>query len=512
MRFLFRCLVLSMAALAGIAYAQAASPVTLNASGKLVYHAASRGDRIPDFSYAGYMGGGVPLPAVPVMGRVRPSGGDDTAAIQSAIDAVSALPLRGRFRGAVLLKPGTFQCSKTLRITASGVVLRGSGASATTLRLTGDPHLAISISGDLTEQVSGSPTYIAKSYVPAGASSITVQDASGLHPGDRIRITREVTPTWLKFMGMDDLWRNGKHETWVGPSLTTERTVLLVHGNTLDLDVPLNDSYDRKYLPPPGAEVQRITASGEIEQSGVEQLSIVAPARHVELRGPLFGAINMRDLKDGWVRSVQVADTTGGVSAGKGTRGITIEDVTFTHSASILGHAKPADFSAGGTQILFLRCASTGDDLFYVVTGARNQGPNVVLDSIFHGNGHIQPHQRWSTAMLVDNTRVPNGGIDYMNRGEMGSGHGWTMGWGVVWNSTAKTFIIQNPPGATNWSIGNTGDEITAQMPNYPRTKLPDLPQGEIISPDKRVLPASLYREQLKERLGKSALRALNPS
>ena len=98
-----------------------------------------------------------------------------------------------------------------------------------------------------------------------------------------------------------------------------------------------------------------------------------------------------------------------------------------------------------------------------------------------------------------------------MNRGEMGSGHGWTMGWGVVWNSTAKTFIIQNPPGATNWSIGNTGDEITAQMPNYPRTKLPDLPQGEIISPDKRVLPASLYREQLKERLGKSALRALNP-
>jgi len=93
----------------------------------------------------------------------------------------------------------------------------------------------------------------------------------------------------------------------------------------------------------------------------------------------------------------------------------------------------------------------------------------------------------------------------------MGSGHGWTMGWGVVWNSTAKTFIIQNPPGAINWSIGNTGDEITAQMPDYPRTKLPELPQGEIISSNKRVLPASLYREQLRERLGANALRALNP-
>ena len=512
MKFLLRCLILTMAALAGVAYAQASSPVTLNASGKLVYQATSRGDRIPDFSYAGYMGGGVPTPSVPVVRSVKPSGGDDTSAIQNAIDAVSALPLRGEFRGAVLLEPGTFQCSKTLRIAASGVVLRGSGASATTLRLTGEPHLAIGISGDLTEQISGSPTYIAESYVPAGASSITVDDASSLHPGDRIRITREVTPAWLKFMGMDDLSRNGKHETWVGPSLTAERTVVRIHGNTLDLDVPLTDSYDRKFLPPKGAEVQHIIASGEIEQSGVEWLSIVAPARHVELRGPLFGAISMRDLKDGWVRGVKVADTTGGISTGKGTRRITVEDVTFTHSASIMGHAKPADFSAGGTQILFLRCASTGDSLFYVVTGARNQGPNVVLDSIFHGNGHIQPHQRWSTAMLVDNTQVPEGGIDYMNRGEMGSGHGWTMGWGVVWNSTAKTFIIQNPPGAINWSIGNVGDEITSQMPNYPRTKLPDLPQGKIISPNKHVLPVSLYREQLRERLGDSALRALNPN
>ncbi|MGB7188630.1 MAG: hypothetical protein WBD10_00705 [Acidobacteriaceae bacterium] len=511
MKLLLRFLTLPIAALVSVAYAQAASPVTLSTSGKLVYHATRRGDRIPDFSYAGYMGGGVPLPSVPVVRRVKPSGGDDTAAIQSAIDAVSALPLRGQFRGTVLLEPGTFQCGKTLRITASGVVLRGSGASASTLRLTGEPHLAISISGDRTEQVSGSPAYIAESYVPVGASSITVQDASNLHPGDRIRITRQVTPVWLKFMGMDQLSRNGKPETWVGSSLTTERTVIRVHGNTLDLDVPLTDSYDRNYLPPQGAEVQRIIASGEIEQSGVERLRIVAPARHVEMRGPLFGAINMRDLKDGWVRNVQVADTTGGISAGKGTRRITIEDVTFTHSESILGHAKPADFSAGGTQILFLRCASTGDSLFFVATGARNQGPNVVLDSTFHGDGHIQPHQRWSTAMLVDNTRVPDGGIDFMNRGEMGSGHGWTMAWGVVWNSTAKTFIIQNPPGAINWSIGSTGDEITAQMPNYPRTKLPDLPQGEIISPDKRVRPASLYREQLRERLGDSALQALNP-
>ena len=35
--------------------------------GKLVYKTTPAGDRIMDFSYAGYMGGGVALPDVPAM-------------------------------------------------------------------------------------------------------------------------------------------------------------------------------------------------------------------------------------------------------------------------------------------------------------------------------------------------------------------------------------------------------------------------------------------------------------
>jgi hypothetical protein len=164
--------------------------------------------------------------------------------------------------------------------------------------------------------------------------------------------------------------------------------------------------------------------------------------------------------------------------------------------------------------LLVLRCSSTGDEEFFVMTGARNQGPNVVLDSTFHGNGHIQPHQRWATGLLVDNAHVPEGGINLMNRGQMGTGHGWTMGWGVVWNSSAATFLIQNPPGAANWSIGNSGTETTAPMKIigvHPRDLGPPLPQGFIESPSHPVLPASLYRQQLAERLGPAALKALEP-
>jgi hypothetical protein len=276
------------------------------------------------------------------------------------------------------------------------------------------------------------------------------------------------------------------------------------HGNELGLDVPLTDSYDRKYLRPEGAEVVKVAISGRIEQDGIEWLHIVAPARSVAFTDPLFRAITLSSLRDGWVRNVLVDDTTEGIDAAENTSRITIEDVSFRHTTTITSPAKPADFELGGTQLLMVRCGSVGNDLFYVMTGARNQGPNVVLDSKFIGNGHVQPHQRWATGLLVDNIQVPQGGIDMMNRGEMGTGHGWTMGWGVVWNSSVADLIIQNPPGAANWSIGSSGHELTAPMKVYGvrrRDLGPDLPQGLIESSNHRVMPESLYRAQLSERL-----------
>ena len=48
-----------------------------------------------DFSTAGYGGGGVPLPAVAAAVSVRPSGGDDTALLQGALDRVAGMRVRG---------------------------------------------------------------------------------------------------------------------------------------------------------------------------------------------------------------------------------------------------------------------------------------------------------------------------------------------------------------------------------------------------------------------------------
>ena len=98
--------------------------------GKLVYATDSIGNKIPDFSNAGYKGGGVAIPYVPVKATVWPVPGDNSANIQSAIDRVSAMAQDASgFRGAVLLKMGNYPLEKPISINASGVVLRGEGMS-----------------------------------------------------------------------------------------------------------------------------------------------------------------------------------------------------------------------------------------------------------------------------------------------------------------------------------------------------------------------------------------------
>src|SRR6266481_4626673 len=68
--------------------------VQFDANGRLVYPADAQDNRIPDYSNAGYKGGGVPLPIVPVVLTISPIAGDNTANIQAAIDAVGSTPLQ----------------------------------------------------------------------------------------------------------------------------------------------------------------------------------------------------------------------------------------------------------------------------------------------------------------------------------------------------------------------------------------------------------------------------------
>src|SRR5581483_3517126 len=102
-------------------------------SGRLVSQPDALGNRIADFSGVGYRGGAVPLPStnvVPVKIVVTPVPGDNVANIQAAINFVSGLPMgTNGFRGAVFLSNGTYNVGSQIKISTSGVVLRGAGSN-----------------------------------------------------------------------------------------------------------------------------------------------------------------------------------------------------------------------------------------------------------------------------------------------------------------------------------------------------------------------------------------------
>jgi len=472
--------------------------------GKLAYKTLYGGDRIMDFSYAGYMGGGVTLPSVEIKITLSPVDGDNTDAIQNAINELSKMKLVNGFRGTVLLNPGTYNCDRPITISASGVVLRGSGSgeNGTIINMTGKPHLCISARGNVSSKTISDPTTFADAYVSSGANSFNVANASGFAAGDTIRIIRPVTDAWVKFMGMDVLVRDGKKQTWITGEITCERVIVKKEKNKITVDVPLTDSYDSKYLNPPGVSVVKITRTGELSQIGIENLRIVSPEQSVTITEGSNKAFTMSGISDSWARNIEVFNTVNSVSV-TGRR-ITVDNLSITHKLPTLGAAKPADLNGSGQQLFFNRCKITGDNLFFFGTGAKVTGPVVLLNCIFIGNGWIQPHQRWATGLLVDNCEVPGGGIDFMNRGAYGSGHGWTMGWAVAWNCKAQSFLNQRPPGTANWVIGSTGEQQKKAMPFNTE---PMEPEGIYDSHGVAVTPASLYLAQLAERLGKQAVK-----
>jgi len=196
-----------------------ASPVSLNDQGQLIYTPDNNGNIIPDFSYVGYQKSEQPIPKVDTVVTISPITGDNTQHIQNAINQLSLMPLNENgFRGALLLQAGTYSVSGQLRITTSGIVLRGIGQteSDTVIIAAGTvQRTLIQIEGNLSisEQTS-SQEQISDSYVPVGARSFSVSDGiklplvpmvETLRNGLRVAITFALNAKLLASMAIPSL-------------------------------------------------------------------------------------------------------------------------------------------------------------------------------------------------------------------------------------------------------------------------------------------------------------------
>ena len=335
---------------------------------------------------------------------------------------------------------------------------------------------------------------------PAPAS-FRVRDASGFHPGDRVLVLRPVTAEWIHFMGMDTLVRDSQPQTWIraGSVIRTDRVVESVDGDRVTLDVPLSDALDSKFT---AASLVRYSFPGRITEVGVEGLRIAAPFEDVPVTEPQYTALRMDAVEDGWARDLEIQETQNGIVIGPGAKRLTLTNVRIAHSAAHSGAEAPADFTLEGTQILLDRCSTTGEGTWPVVTQSEATGPLVVLN-FTADHGGVAPHQPWATGLLGGWRQIPG-----RDRAQTGCGvlqtaprrDRDTVGISAGrWRGTSAHpfLLVQQPPGAMNWCIGCIGTPVT----------IGSTPNGIFDSPGKMVEPASLYLQQLRDRLGSDAVR-----
>jgi hypothetical protein len=470
--------------------------ISIGADDHLIYDADERGNRVPDFSSCGYAGGDREIPEVPVRVVVSAGAADETARIQKALDYVASLPSdTNGIRGAVLLLKGRHEVAGELRLTHSGVVLRGQGAAAegTVIVATGISRrtlLCVTGANDMT--VEDHPAWrLTDTYVPVGATSFQVQDAGGLHPGDAIEVVRPSTKAWIEALGMTEfggglndwrlVWHPGNYD------LVWDRVIRKVDGHRVWVDAPLTTALETNFG---GGLVKHYFWPGRVTQIGVENLrleSAFSPDNPKDENHSWF-AITMENAADTWVRQVTCAHFAGSAVALYETcRRITVADCSSLAPVSEDGGGRRNTFFTMGQQTLFLRCrAENGRHDFAV--GHCAAGPNAFVDCEADlptaDSGAIES---WASGTLFDNVRVDGGGLSLINRGEAGEGAGWSAANSVLWNCVSGKTSCENPPGAQNWSFGSWGEfEGNGIWRNSNGNSKPD----------------SLFAAQLADRLG----------
>jgi hypothetical protein len=500
---------------------------------KLVYVPDSLGNKIPDFSNAGYKGGGVPIPTVAIKATIWPVLGDNSVRIQKAIDSVSALiPDAHGFRGTILLKMGHYDLEKPLYIKASGVVLRGEGMGETGTILFGKIPLPTAQTGGrgvrrpaliniesenkVTPQ-ENTKQNITTDYVPVGAVTFNVTSAKAFKAGDKIIVRRFGNEAWIKKLGLDSatVGRN----RWRPFDIDYDRTIVTINGNTITLDAPLFCAIE---TPWGGGAIYKYNDE-RIEQIGIENLRGISqydPSVRTTAYGNMdrdklgenhryqgdeyysdenhySNFINITNAKNVWIRNMSALHFVSSVvQANAGTKYITVQDCQSLEPVSQRWGGRRFTFQMNGQFCLVQRCTSQKGRHSFVLQSHEASG-NVFLEcTAINPYSSSEPHNHWSTGVLYDNVKAPLTARywDYII--------GWAGANIVFWNCEGD-FLIQQPPTAQNYSFGHIG--VNAVVFN---AALQDLtkPNGHVESMDKHVTPRSLYLTQLKERLGMEAV------
>ncbi len=467
-------------------------PVSVTKEGKFQYTPDGQGNRIPDFSYAGYKSANETIPDVAVKVTVPHKSGDATNRIQSAIDYVASLPLDKKgFRGAVLLEKGTYQVEGALKINASGVVLRGSGAGDQGTVLLGaglSRETLIRVAGKDDKKLSAE-IKVANAYVPVNSFKLSVANGQSFKVGDLVQVRRPSTKNWIEKLGTDHFgggitalgWKPGQRDIF------WDRKVVAVNGNNLTLDAPLTTALDSTYG---GGTVAKYTWNGRISNIGIENLKLQSTYNKTNLKDEdhRWMALSFENVADAWVRQVNFEHFAGSaVFVQETAKCITVEDCKSLNPVSEIGGQRRYTFFTHGQQTLFQRLYAEGGYHDFSV-GYCAAGPNAFVQCESHlpysFSGTIDS---WASGVLFDIVNVDGNALSYANRGQDGQGAGWSAANSMFWQCAASRIDNFAPPTAQNWAFGTW-----AQFQG----------NGFWDMSNEQIRPRSFYYAQLQDRLG----------
>ncbi|MBK1877957.1 LamG-like jellyroll fold domain-containing protein [Pelagicoccus mobilis] len=475
---------------------------------------------LPNFSHAGYKGGGVPLPNdVPTVLTVNPEVGDDTERIQNAIDQVSAMPIQANgYRGAVLLTAGTYEVTTELRIASDGVVLRGEGQDVSVIDFDGsDPFgYALLIGGgsydDWKTQVPDTIQPITTSFIPIGSYSFAIEDASDYSVGDEIVIWHEAKSAWFESVDQGGVINETPWEfqdNW--EDVRYRRIITNIDGHVLTVDAPVFMDLDWSLA---SLWVYKYDRPAINENIGIEDftINIVTESESDETQARI--AVHWRGADDCWARRVTTRHFWDAGFRFSGAVHCTVEDCSAVEPHSLVGGARRYNFHSNSAQlILFKNCYANNARHAFVTNGHANDSGIVFLDCEAENNiTSSECHQRWTTGVLFDSiaftgeaiTPTQNGTVLLLgNRGDAGNAQGWAAANCVAWRCDATAngnrIVLQDPPGsAQNYAIGCLGS-ISGSY-NFPGT----IGLVKLVS-DVVTWPRSLYEAQIAERAAASS-------
>lgn len=282
------------------------------------------GDRLPDFSFAGYQFGEFEPPRVEIacsvmdFGAVGDGEQDDTQAFKDAIEQTGS--------GAIFVPPGRYKITDILWIEKPHVVLRGAGPEASVLFCpipleTIRPNMSATTEGRPTSNYSwsGGMVWIKGKYDHAELSPITspaqrgdvwlaVESSRGIDAGDvvLVAIQDDSEKTLVDYLYSGDPGDTDK----LSPAHASMRArVLEVEDHRIRLERPLAFDVRPEWRP----KIKR--GGSTVYESGIEDLGFEFPTSPYEGHFTELGhnAIAISNAVDCWARNIRIVDGDSGI-------------------------------------------------------------------------------------------------------------------------------------------------------------------------------------------------------